>query len=102
MGWGPFPHFQCFAVTVCQFFFDNVRIKCIVKTRGDLQGVFVKIGQVIIFKGFSCEIPREQALLRKSKAPRKTPEKRTFLSLAFNNAPSLHTADFSDPTKQRM
>ena len=39
----------------------------------------------------SCGIPREQAILRKSKAPRKSPEKWTFLSLAFYNAPSLPT-----------
>ena len=30
-------------------------------------------------------------LLKKTKTPRKSPEKRTFLSLAFYNAPSLHT-----------
>ena len=53
---------------------------------------FVKIGDSIKFKGFSCEIPREQAILRKSKAPRKSPEKWTFLSAsAFYNAPSLRT-----------
>ena len=39
---------------------------------------------------------KEQALLRKSKAPRKLPEKWTFLSLAFYNAPSLHTVGFCD------
>ena len=32
-------------------------------------------------------------MLRKSKAPRKSPEKWTFLSLAFYNAPSLHTVE---------
>ena len=30
-------------------------------------------------------------ILRKSKTPRKSPEKCNFLSLAFYNAPSLHT-----------
>ena len=59
----------------------------------DLQGVFVKIGDFIKFKGFSCGIPREQAILRKSKTPRRSPEKWTFLSLAFYNAPSLHTVE---------
>ena len=38
----------------------------------------------------SCGIPREQALLRKSKTSRKSPEKWTFLSLAFYNAPRKH------------
>ena len=64
--------------------------------RVDLQGVFVKIGDFIKFKGSSCGIPREQATLRKSKTPRKPPEKWTFLSLAFYNAPSLHTVDYSE------
>ena len=32
-------------------------------------------------------------ILRKSKTPRKSPEKWTFLSLAFYNAPSLHTVN---------
>ena len=32
-----------------------------------LQGAFVKIRDFIKFKGFSCGIPGEQALLRKSK-----------------------------------
>ena len=36
-------------------------------------------------------------ILRKSKAPRKSPEKWTFLSLAFYNAPSLHTVNESLP-----
>ena len=45
--------------------------------------MFVKIGDFIKFKGFSCGILTEQALLRKSKTPRKLPEKWTFLSLAF-------------------
>ena len=56
-----------------------------------LQGAFVKIVDFIKFEGFSSGISREQALLRKSKAPRKSPEKWTFLSLAFYNAPSLHS-----------
>ena len=55
--------------------------------------MFVKIGDFTKFKGFSCGIPREQAILRKSKTPRKSPDKWTFLSLAFYNAPSLHTVD---------
>ena len=53
----------------------------------------VKIGDFIKFEGFSCGICREQAILRKSKTPRNSPEKWTFLSLAFYNAPSLHTVD---------
>ena len=61
--------------------------------QADLQGAFVKIGDFIKFKGCSCGIPREQALLRKSKVPRKSPEKWTFPSLAFYNAPSLHAVE---------
>ena len=61
----------------------------------DLQGAFVKIRDFIKFKGFLVEIPREQAILRKSKTPRKSPEKWTFLSLAFYNAPSLRTVKSS-------
>ena len=61
-----------------------------------LQGAFVKIGDFIKFKGFSCGIPREQAILRKSKTPRKSPEKWAFLSLAFYNAPSLHIVNWRD------
>ena len=53
--------------------------------------VFVKIRDFIKIQRFSCGIPREQAILRKSKTPRKSPEKWTFLSLAFYNAPSLDT-----------
>ena len=56
--------------------------------------MFVKIADFIKFKGFNG-ISREQALLRKSKAPRKSPEKWTLLSLAFCNAPSLHTVKLS-------
>ena len=38
-----------------------------------------------------CGILREQVPLRKSRTPRKSPERQTFLSLAFYNAPGLHT-----------
>ena len=72
---------------------NSVHIRCIVKTSVDLQGVFVKILDFIKYKGFSCGIPKEQAILRKSKAPRKLPEKWTSLSLAFYNAPSLDTVN---------
>ena len=50
--------------------------------------MFVKIGVFIKLKGYRAGIPRELALLRKSKTPRKSPEKRTSLSLACDNAPS--------------
>ena len=43
--------------------------------------------------GFSSGIPREQELVRKSETPRKSPEKWTFLSLVFDNAPSLRTVE---------
>ena len=62
----------------------------IVKTSAFTRGV-CKIRDFIKFKGFICGI----AILRKSsKKTRKSPEKRTFLSLAFYNPPSLHTVDF--------
>ena len=65
-----------------------------VKTSGFLQGVLVKIrGFILNLKVFSSGIPTEQAILRKSKTPRKSPEKWTFLGLAFYNAPSLRTAN---------
>ena len=57
----------------------------------DLQGVFVKIGDSIKFKGFSCGIPDDPKKIKR--APRKSPEKWTFLSLACYNAPSLDTVD---------
>ena len=70
----------------------SVQTRCILKTSVDLQGVFVKISDSIQFEGFLVEFLREQALLRKSKTPRKSSEKWIFLSLAFYNAPSLiHT-----------
>ena len=68
--------------------------RCIVKTRGFTRGVCKNRGSYYIFR-FSCGISREQAILRKAKAPRKSPEKWTFLSLAFYNAPSLHIVDHS-------
>ena len=70
---------------------NSVHTRCIVKTSG-FKRVFVKIGDFIKFR-LSCGIPREQVILRKSKAPRKLPEKWTFLSLAFYNAPSLDTVE---------
>ena len=56
--------------------------------------MFVKVRDFIQFKGFLVEFSSEQAILRKSKTPRKSPGKWTFLSLAFYNAPSLDTVDF--------
>ena len=66
----------------------------------DLQGAFVKIGDFMKLKGFSCGIPREQAILKKSTTSRKSPEKWSFLSLAFYNAPSLHTVEESRPSQR--
>ena len=79
-------------VSFLQAALNSVHTRCIVR-HVDLQGVFVKIGDSIKFKTFSCGIPREQAILRKSKTPRKSPEKLTFLSLAFYNAPSLDSVE---------
>ena len=55
----------------------------IVKTSG---GMFARIGDSIKLEWFSSGIPREEALLRKVKTPRKSPEKWVSLSLAFYNA----------------
>ena len=55
-----------------------------------LQGVSVKNSESLNLKAHGCgEISREQARLRNSNNPRKPPEKSTFLSLAFYNAPSF-------------
>ena len=90
-GWIP----QAFGVSAPKLFFVNsVHTRCIVKTSGFTTGVCKNRGFFIKFKGFSCGIPREQAILRKSKTPRNSTETWTFLSLAFYNAPSLHTVDF--------
>ena len=62
--------------------------------------MFVKIGDFIKFKGFLVEFLRGQAILRKSKTSRKSPEKWTFLSLALYNAPSLDTVDIMESTLQ--
>ena len=60
--------------------FNNVQTKGIVKASGFTRGVCN-----IKFEGFSSGILRKQAILRKSKAPRKSPENWTFLSLEFYN-----------------
>ena len=59
-----------------------------------VQGAFVKIGDFVKFKGFLVEFLENRRILRKSKTPRKSPQKWTFLSLAFYNAPSLHTVNY--------
>ena len=54
--------------------------------------MFVKIGDFIKFKGFLVEFLENRLSPEKiKKVPRKSPEKWTFLSLSFYNAPSLHT-----------
>ena len=73
----------------------SVQTRGIVKTVVFTRGVFNKIGDFIkCTPWFSGGIPREQALLRKSKTLGKSPDKWIFLSLAFYNAPRLHTVDF--------
>ena len=71
--------------------FNSVHTRGVVRQVG-LQGASVK-KPVIIYnlKVFLCGSPREQALLRKSKTSRKSPEKRIFLSLAFYNAQPVCT-----------
>ena len=64
----------------------------------DLQGVFVKIGHFIKFKGFLVEFLESRRSWENQKPPRKSPEKWTFLSLAFYNAPSLHTVELIQMT----
>ena len=76
---------------------SSVHTRCIVKTSRFTRGVCKNRGILLNFSRFSCGIPREQAILRKSKALRESPEKRTFLSLAFYNAPSLHTVEQNPP-----
>ena len=57
--------------------------------------MLVKIGNLILdLKVFLWNSWRKALLMRKSKAPGKSPEKWTSLSLAFYNAPSLHIADY--------
>ena len=51
--------------------FSAVCILGALKRKEDLQGMFVNFGDFIEFNGFSCGILAEQALLRKSKKPRK-------------------------------
>ena len=74
-------------------FVNSVHTRGIVKTRGFTRGVCKNQG-FYYFERFSCGIPREQAILRKPKTPRKSPEQWTFLSLTFYNAPSLDTVNF--------
>ena len=57
------------------------------------KGCLQKSGILLDLKVFLWNFPIEQAILRKSKAPRKSPEKWSFLSLAFYNAPSLHIVE---------
>ena len=60
-----------------------------------LQPVFVKSGNFIRFKGSGITIPREQraGAPEKPKTPRNSPEKWTFLSLAFTMHPVVHTVE---------
>ena len=51
--------------------------------------MFVKIGDLIKFKGFPVKLSRRSA------ENQKPSEKWTFLSLTFYNAPSFHTVDWS-------
>ena len=75
-------------------FINSMQTRGIVQTSRDLQAVFVKIGDFIKFKGFSCGILREQVLLRKSNTPKIAGNVVFFLRLAFYNVPSLHSVDF--------
>ena len=55
--------------------------------------MFVNIGDCIKFQGFLVEFLERTGDPEKVKTPRRPPEMWTFLSLAFYNAPSLHTVD---------
>ena len=72
-------------------FSNSVHTRCIVnvKTSGFTRGVYRN--RCVLNSRFSSGIAREEALLRKSKTPRKSPEKWIFLSPAFYNAPGLHS-----------
>ena len=56
----------------------------------DLQGVFVKIGDFIKFKGCLVKFLQNRRSSENQKPPEKK-EKSIFLSLTVYNAPSLHT-----------
>ena len=55
--------------------------------------ISVRMVQVVFAKIRDCTKLKE-AHLRKSNPSRKSPEKSTSLGLTFDNAPSLHTANF--------
>ena len=76
-------------------FWGGRRFQGTISKLSDLQGVFVKIGDFMKFKGFSVEFLESRRSSEKQKTPRKSLDKWTFLSLAFYNAPSLHTVDKS-------
>ena len=63
----------------------------------DLQEVFVRIGDFIKFKGFLVEFLENRRSSENQNPPENLPEKWTFLSLAFYNAPSLHTVEKRQP-----
>ena len=55
--------------------------------------MFVKIGDSIKFKDCLVEFLQNRRSSENQTPPEKLPEQRTFLSLAFYNAPSLHTVN---------
>ena len=69
---------------------NGVQTRGTVKKKVVLQGVFVKIGGLIEFKGFLWEFLEN----RSSWENQKPPEKWTILSVAFYNAPNLHTVEW--------
>ena len=66
----------------------------------DLPGVFVKIGDFIKFKGFLVPFI-ENRRSWENQTSRKSPERQTFLSLAFYNAPSCTLLILNSKTKIR-
>ena len=92
--WCIFRNMVCSFSPWLLFLINSVQTRGIAKT-SRLAKVFVRIGDAIKFKGFHCGVPREQAPQRKSKPPRKSPEKSMSLSLAFYNTSRLHIVDIS-------
>ena len=61
--------------------------------RVDLQGAFTKKSAILLNLKVFLWNSQGTGAPAKIKSPRKSPDKRTFLSVAFYNAPSLHTVD---------
>ena len=76
------------------FFINSVWTRCIVKTSAFTRGVCKNQQFYIKFKWFSCGIPRQQALLRKSSKPTENRQKSgLFWASPFTMDLVWHTAE---------